>query len=429
MRQSIIGHSTKGDGKAPIFISQPDRSGHLLIVGATGTGKSTLTKNLVKQDIANGFGCTFIDPHGMDAEDILNHIPGHRVKDVLYFNPQDLERPCGFNMLQYVDLDDQYVIAGRLLSAFKHFWHDTHANRLENINRFLSLTLLKEHGNTVLHFERILSDEEYRGQVLRRLTDPALRSFWINQLSTWGKEFRSQSLSPVYNRVGVFTANPMLRNILGHAKSSFDIEHILDAGKIVIVNLAGIDDKSRDFLAAMLFEMYVFWAMRRQKRSGDHWPWHNLYLAEAASFSSSAYALLPEVRKFKLTLSMEIHYLDQFENQRVGDAIVNNCRSIVSFGVGPNDAERLVNRYASDLKVSDFTDLATGEAQALILQDGAQLPVPIRTHRPIMDSYAGKKKEVINQSRSRYGRPREKIEKRVARILAPIEPVGKRRVV
>ena len=408
-----LAYTTKGDGRAPIAITEADRSRHVFAIGQTGVGKSTFIRNLIMQDITEGRGFSFFDPHGADAEDILDYIPSHRIEETIYFNPQDTEHPIGFNLLGGGGEDD--LIVASVIESLRQAWPNSWGARMEHILRNCFYALLSEPGTTILHVQRLLTDKAYRRSVTRKITNIPVKHFWDNEFAGYDHRFRVQAIAPIQNKIGYITSNALLRNILGQTRSRFSIPDIFDNQKIFIANLSGIGAKESDFLGSLLLTAYHMSAMRRRGSQ----PAHHVYLDEVHRFSTPTLAsMLSEIRKKKVSITMAQQFLDQNKDEMVRKALLGNVGTLAVFRVAPADADVLSMALDTEIvSSSELTGLSVGEIYVRTSIEGNQLTQ--RAHiKP--DAYmrkAGRKQSIINDSQRAWGTRREKIEKRIDRIF------------
>jgi hypothetical protein len=218
--QLCIGaHASTGE---PVMLNPEERRRHLYVVGQTGTGKSTLLLNLIRQDLISGEGVAVLDPHGDLAEAALTHIPKSRTNDLVYINPADVERPIGFNPLSRVPHDLKPIVADGVVSAFRHVWPDSWGPRLDYILTNAVRALLDVPGATLLMLPRLLVDDSYRAQLIdRHVSDPVVRSFWISEYAAYNASFRAEAISPIQNKIGKALIEPRLRNMLAPSMPMF----------------------------------------------------------------------------------------------------------------------------------------------------------------------------------------------------------------
>jgi hypothetical protein len=227
------------DVKRCFGIKDKNRAGHIYILGKTGTGKSTLIQNMAASDIRRGRGMALIDPHGDLAEAVLAIIPKSRIKDVVFFNPADLDYPVAFNPLEKVEPDKRHLVVSGLISVFKRLWADQwFGPRMEHILRHSILALLEQPQSTLLDIPRLLTDKYFRGRIVANVSNQSVRDFWLLEFEKYNAWLKSEATAPILNRVGQFLATPLIRNIIGQPRSAFNLRQIMDEGKILIADLA-----------------------------------------------------------------------------------------------------------------------------------------------------------------------------------------------
>ena len=223
-----LGETTFREQRRAFGIKPKDRRHHIYIIGKTGTGKSTLIKNMVIQDLRLGHGVALIDPHGDLVEDILNFIPKTRTNEVVYFNPADTEHPVAINILEAKGDEEKQLVASSLISVFKHLWKDFWGPRLEHILYNCVLALMDTPGQTLLGVYRMLVDEAYRKSIVANIKDPIVKMFWVEDYENYDIRFQKEIISPVQNKVGQLLSSPQMRNIVGQPKSSVDFGFVMD---------------------------------------------------------------------------------------------------------------------------------------------------------------------------------------------------------
>ena len=237
----------------------------MYVIGKTGMGKSTLLENMAIQDIRNGNGICFVDPHGKTADLLLDYVPKERIKDVLYFAPFDMDYPVSFNIMEDVGPDKRHLVVNGLMATFEKIWVDAWSARMAYILQNTLLALLEYPGSTLLGVNRMLVDKEYRKLVVANITDPSVRSFWVDEFAKYTDRYTQEATPAIQNKVGQFTSNPLIRNIVGQSKSTFDIRRIMDEGKILIVNLSKgkVGEGNANLLGSMLITKVYLAAMSR----------------------------------------------------------------------------------------------------------------------------------------------------------------------
>lgn len=423
-----IGQREAWGGQAPFALGRADRRQHSYIVGKTGTGKSTLLRSMILQDIEAGEGVGVIDPHGDLALDLLDHIPPARVRDVVYFNPADQEFPIGFNLLRSVPKERRHLVASGIVTAFKNVWRDSWGPRLEYILYGCIAALVSVDNATLLGAQRMLTDTSYREWVVRQVEDPMVRSFWEDEFAGYDKRLLSEAVAPLQNKIGQLVMTPLLRNILGQVRSRIDLAHVMDRRRIFIANLSKGDigeDKS-NLLGSMLVTAFQLAAMGRSKTpAGERVDWA-LYVDEFQNFATDSFAtILSEARKFRLSLTLSHQYIGQL-TEPVRDAVFGNVGTMISFRVSESDARLLASEYGSGHTSRAFTDLSNYEARVRPLVEGEQVePFLVRTSPPTGTRH-GRSAAIIRRSREAYGTRQFLVENRIERWMGK-EPRPRRR--
>ena len=409
--------ATHTRGKREIFgIRGDDRGKHIYVIGKTGMGKSTMLENMAIQDIQNGEGITFIDPHGATAEKLLNFVPHNRIKDVVYFAPFDTDNPIGFNIMEDVGFDKRHLVVSGLMGALKRIWVDAWSARMEYILQNTLLALLEYQGSTLLDVNRMLTNKPFRAAVVEKVTDPLVRSFWTEEFAAFTDTYTREATPAIQNKVGQFTANPLIRNIVGQAKSTFDLRKIMDEKKIFIVNLSKgrMGETNASLLGSMLVVKIYLAAMSRADEPPvrmAHLPRFYFYVDEFQSMMNEAFAdILSESRKYKLALTLANQYIEQME-ENVRDAVFGNIGTLVVFRVGPFDAEVLETVFEPTFTPEDLVGLGIGQIYLTLMIDGVgSRPFSAETIPPIEQPSISYRDDVIENSRAEYARPRAEID-------------------
>jgi hypothetical protein len=334
-----------------------DRGRHMYIIGQTGTGKSGLLELLTLSDIYYNQGFAVIDPHGDYASNVIKYIPKHRIQDVIYFNPADSEYPIGFNPLELTDSTSKGQISSELVGVLKRMF-ESWGPRLEYILRYTILALLDYPNATLLDITRMLVDKPFRNDVIAHIDDPVVKNFWVTEYASWNEKFASEAVAPVLNKVGAFTANPLVRNIVGQQKSTFNIRQAMDNGKILIVNLSRglVGEDNAAILGSLFVTKIQLAAMSRADIPNleDRRPFY-LYVDEFQNFATDSFAvILSEARKYGLNLTVANQYISQM-SEPVRDAVFGNVGSMVSFRVSPDDSPFLVKYFEPQFEASDLS--------------------------------------------------------------------------
>lgn len=420
-RITYFAETDRRNKRVPFGIKADDRTRHMYIIGKTGMGKSTLIENMVVQDIKNGEGFAFIDPHGKSAALLLDYVPPERLKDVVYFAPFDVDHPISFNVMEDVGPDKRHLVANGLMSAFKKIWGpETWSARMEYILMNSLLALLEYPGSTLLGVSRILTDKEYRKKVVENIKDPSVKSYWTDEFAKYSETYTKEAVPGIQNKLGQFTSNPLIRNIIGQSKSSFNLREMMDERKIFIVNLSKgqLGEGNANLLGGMIITKIYLAAMSRADLTESELkrlPNFYMYVDEFQSFANESFAdILSEARKYKLALVVAHQYIKQMD-EKVADAVFGNVGTQIMFRVGAPDAEVLEKEYAPVFTAEDMVSLGFAQIYLKLMIDGvASHPFSAITLPPIAPPAKSFREQVIASSRELYGRPREEVEKTVA---------------
>jgi hypothetical protein len=416
----IIGERELWGGPEPFGISAVDQRQHIYVIGKTGTGKTTLLRNLIIQHIALGHGVGVIDPHGDLAEELLNHIPPKRADHLVYFNPGDLEFPVGLNVLANVEPDDRHLVASGIVSAFKGIWRDSWGPRLEYILYNAVAALLDCRNATLLGVNRMLTDSDFRAKVVRQIKDPFIRAFWAEEFEGYDDRFRREAIAPIQNKLGQFLLNPVVRNILGQVRNKVSIPFVMDNERLFIANLSKgkLGHEKANLLGSLLTTQFQLAAMARSNRPENERRDFYLFIDEFQNFSTDAFAsILAEARKYRSCLILSHQYIDQLVLP-VRQAVFGNVGTLVSFRVGYTDAEILEKEFGKTFPASSIADLNRYEAVVKLLENGTN-PTPFKAKMlPPFENREGRPDKLILQSRERFGMKRKVIEDKLGRWMA-----------
>ena len=415
-------------GKEITFgLKKNDRLKHVYILGKTGHGKTTLLENMIIEDILNGEGLAFLDPHGDSVQKILDFIPKERIDDVIYFNTTDINHPFAFNPLEKVSWEYRHLVALSLISIFKKIWVDAWSARMEYILTNTLLALLEWPGSTLLDVNRLLSNEDFRKQVISHLQDQVVKSFWTQEFNKYHLQFRTEAVAPIQNKIGQFITNPLIRNIIGQVKSSFDLREIMDNGKILLVNLSvgAIGEETSALLGGLLITKLQLSAMSRvdlpEEKRNDFY----LYVDEFQNFSTESFVnILSEARKYHLGLILSHQYLDQVD-EKITKAIFGNVGTFIIFRLGPVDAEIFTKEFGYLIKLEDFINLPAYHAYVKLLVDNSPTtPFLAKTFPPRQKPEISFKDEIVIINHLKYAKKRATIEMEIAKIYKNAYPVN-----
>lgn len=404
----------RGDNTIFGFL-RDDRGRHIYILGQTGTGKSGALELLTLSDIYYNQGFAVIDPHGDYAQHILRFIPQDRLDDVVYFNPADTAYPIGFNPLEVSDPSLKNHISSELVGVLKRMFENSWGPRLEYILRYTLLALLDYPDATMLDIPRMLTEKPFRQAVITYIDDPVVRNFWEKEFASWNEKFASEAVAPVLNKVGAFTANPMIRNIIGQPKSTFNLRRIMDDGKILIVNLSRglMGEDNAGILGALLVTKIQLAAMGRADMHEDKRRPFYLYVDEFQNFATDSFAvILSEARKYGLNLTVANQYISQM-SEPVRNAVFGNVGTIVSFRVSPDDAPFLQKYFEPQFESTDlinqhnryFVSSMTINGEKALAFSAKTLNLP-KSPEDLMP-------QIVELSRQRYGQAKEEVERRI----------------
>ena len=399
-------------GHNTIFgMPRSDRGRHMYIIGQTGVGKSGMLELLTISDIYSPYGFAVIDPHGDYALSILKRIPEHRVKDVIYFNPADVEFPIAFNPMEVTDATLKTHTASELIGVLKRMF-ESWGPRLEYILRYSLLALLDYPGATMLDITRILTEKKFREEVLGYVGDPVVRNFWNVEFASWNDKFAAEAVAPVLNKVGAFTANPIVRNIIGQPKSSFNIREIMDNRKILIVNLSRglIGEDNASLLGALLVTKIQMGAMSRADvPQAERIPFY-LYVDEFQNFATDSFAvILSEARKYALNLTVANQYIAQM-SLGVRDAVFGNVGSIVSFRTSADDARVMLKYFEPKFEEADMVHMHNRHFVVSMTIEGEKAQAFSATTMPIPPEPPDFSSYIVANSRQQYAVVRDEIE-------------------
>jgi len=402
-------------------IKQKNRRGHMYIIGKTGTGKSSLLGNMAISDIANGYGLALIDPHGDLAETLLQYIPENRIDDVIYFNPGDLEYPIAFNPLENTHADFHHLVVSGLISTFKKIWADFWGPRLEHILRHCLFTLVEYPGSTLLDITRLLTDKDFRQKVVLSIKHPHVKSFWIHEFESYSAWLRSESISPILNKMGQFLTNLPLRNIIGQSKNTFRFRKAMDEGKIIIVNLSKgkLGEDNCTLLGSMIVTQIYLAAFSRSNIAEDQRRPFYMYVDEFHNFITHTFAdMLSESRKYGLNLVLAHQYINQLTDQ-IRNAVFGNAGTMISFRVGSDDAMHLEREF-SPFNSLDLVSLSNYSFYIKLMINGITSEPFSAVTLPLPITMISELEYVREESRRKYCTPRKMVELTTLYRLKPL---------
>ena len=396
-------------------LPRSDRGRHLYILGQTGVGKSGLLELLTISDMYSPYGFAVIDPHGDYAQNVLKRIPPERVKDVVYFNAADTDFPVAFNPLEVYDEKLKTHTCSELIGVLKRLF-ESWGPRLEYILRYTLLALLDYPNATMLDITRMLTDKKFRNSVLQYVKDPVVLNFWNVEFASWNDKFATEAVAPVLNKVGAFTANPLVRNIIGQPKSSFNIRKIMDERKILIVNLSRglVGEDNAALLGALIVTKIQMGAMSRADTPVEERAPFYLYVDEFQNFATDSFAtILSEARKYGLNLTVANQYVAQMM-PTVKDAVFGNVGSIIAFRMSADDAGTMQRYFEPKFSEYDLIHMHNRYFIISLTVNGEKSPAFSGITLQIPPVSNSNEDEIISTSRAIYGRPKSEVEQETA---------------
>ncbi|MFZ3020116.1 MAG: DUF87 domain-containing protein [Minisyncoccia bacterium] len=416
----LLGVNGEGSQQRSVYLSDEDRLRHLYVIGQTGTGKSTLLKNIVIQDIEKGYGVCFMDPHGSDIEEILSRIPADRQKDVIYFDPANLDRPMALNMLEYDEAfpEQKTFVVNELFAIFQKLYGavpESMGPMFEQYFRNATLLTIEdpESGSTLLHVARVLSDRAYRELKLSKCKNPVVVSFWQNIASKAGGDASLANIVPyITSKFDVFLANDYMRPIIAQEKSSLRFREILDNKSILLVNLSKgrLGEINSNLLGLIIVGKILMAAFSRVNISDSERTMFNLVIDEFQNVTTDSIAtIFSEARKYKLSLTVAHQYIAQL-SENISKAVFGNVGTLATFRVGSDDAEYLEKQFTPAFTKTDLSNLPNGVAALKLLANGKPLDAfDIKTYG--FERGTADTDKLKNDSSERYGRNKEEVEK------------------
>lgn len=419
----LVGYAVYRGSEKPVFMLPEDRRRHLYIIGSTGVGKSVLLSNLVIQDIKNGEGVCVVDPHGTLIDDVLPHIPKNRIDDVIIFDPSDIERPVGLNMLE-ADTPEQMDFAiQEMIAIFYKLVTDPAmiGPMFEHNMRNAMLTLMadKEYPGTLADIPRIFTDAEFQKYKLKKVTDPMVRAFWEKEMAKTSDFHKSEMLGYLISKVGRFVENEMIRNIIGQPRSGFNLREVMDNKKILLVNLAKgkVGEVNSNLLGLIIVSKLQMAALARADMPESERNDFFLYIDEFQNFITDSIAtILAEARKYRLNLTIAHQYIGQLltgggvegkqGSSKIKDAVFGNVGTIVCFRIGVDDAETMAKQFTPALNEFDVMNIEKYHAYIrLLIRNAPSRPFTVKMPPP-QKGDPNIVEPIKQLSRLKYGRDR-----------------------
>lgn len=439
----LLGHNTYRGVKREVRFGRKDRRRHHYIIGQTGTGKSSFISYMARQDIQRGDGVCVVDPHGDLIEDILQYIPKERAKDVIVFDPSNLERPMGLNLLEADTPEQQDMASSQATEIFiKIFGDEIFGPRIQHYFRNACLTLMEDpdEGATLIDVPRIFTDDEFMKYKVSKVTNPVVKSFWENEYANTGDRERQEMIPYFSSKFGPFITNAIMRNTIGQAKSAFNIREAMDNQKILLINLSKgkLGGLNTQLLGLVIVAQIQMAAMGRVDTPEEDRKDFYLYVDEFQNFATDTFcSILSEARKYRLSLVMAHQYINQLvvtkygsTSSQIRDAVFGNVGTLQSFKVGAEDGEYLAKEYAPVLTEQDIIGISNYKAyMKLNIKNSTSRPFSLETIWDTTGSSAKVRDIVKKYSSMKYGRKRIFVEQEIsARIGIDIEDLKKKDV-
>lgn len=420
----LIGEAEFRNKRTSFGIKIDDLRRHLYTIGMTGAGKTTLLDTMAIHHIQNGMGVGVIDPHGEFAERLLSFVPKERIDEVVYINPSDTDFPIAFNVMENVAFDFRHNVASSMLAVFKKIWPDVWSARMEYILNNTFLALLEFPDSTLLGINRMLSDKSYRKKMVDELQDPVVKAFWTNEFARYNEKFQTEAIAPIQNKVGQFTANPLVRNIIGQVKSKINLREVMDSGKILIIRLPVglLGETNSQLLGGLLVTKIQQAAMSRIDVPESQRRDFTLIIDEFQNFANESFVkILAEARKYHLSLVIGHQYIEQVPEE-ITAGIFGNVGTIINFRVGPKDAEFIEPQYEPYLTVQDLVNLPNHYFYAKLLVEGiSSTPFLASTLRPPETPNESFREDIVKLSQLKYCTNRKIVDADIAEWIKPIE--------
>ena len=417
----LLGYNEFRGTKKQIRLSTNDRRRHTYMIGQTGTGKSGLLENLAFQDMMDGRGFAFIDPHGDSVEKLLGMVPKERVEDVIYFSPGDMENPIGLNLFEFETQDQRDFLIQEAIAMLYRLYDPGHTGiigpRYEHWFRNASLTIMSDpNGSTFIDIPQVFNDQAFTDEKLKYVTDRTVLDFWNKEMAQTSDANKSEVLGWFVSKFGAFLSNEMMRNVLGQTKSGFNLREIMDNKKILLVNLSkGRTGELNSQLLGMIFVMkFQAAAMGRASVPEDEREDFALYVDEFQNFATDSFqTILSEARKYRLNLVLANQFMTQLTDN-IREAIIGNIGTVISGRIGITDAEILQKKFAPTFDAEDLTKLPNFQTISSVMVNGVPSAAFSMSLVPPMGKPNPQLRDALKKlSAAKYGRPRALVEQEI----------------
>jgi hypothetical protein len=417
----LLGYNEFRGTKKSIRLGINDRRRHAYVIGQTGTGKSVLLENLAYQDMMDGNGFAFIDPHGDSVEKLLGMVPKERVEDVIYFSPGDMENPVGLNLFEFETQDQRDFLIQETIAMLYRLYDPGHTGiigpRYEHWFRNAALTIMADpEGSTFIEVPQVFNDQAFTEEKLKHVKDRTVLDFWNKEMAQTSDSTKSEVLGWFVSKFGAFLSNEMMRNVLGQTKSGFNMRDIMDKKKILLVNLSkGRTGELNSQLLGMIFVMkFQAAAMGRADMPEESRNDFTLYVDEFQNFATDSFqTILSEARKYRLSLVLANQFMTQLTDS-IREAIIGNIGTVISGRIGITDAEILQKKFLPVFEAEDLTKLPNFQTIASVMINGVPSSAFSMSLIPQLGTTNTQLSDALKKlSAAKYGRPRAQVEQEI----------------
>ncbi len=428
----LLGENVFRGQHKKVYLKGEDRRRHVYSIGMTGTGKSTLFENMILQDIRAGRGVCYIDPHGEVVENVLQKMPRERAEDVIYFDPGNMERPIGLNLLEWHRPEEKDFLINEFLLMFYKLFDPNHTGMIgpqfEHWARNAALTVMASpEGGTLIEIPRLFTDDKYREKMLTYVEDPVVLRFWNEQLAKTADFHKSEMFNYFISKFGRFMTNELVRNIIGQPKSGLDFRSIMDEGKILLINLSKgkIGDINASMLGMIIVAKINSAALARQDMPEEQRKDFYLYVDEFQNLATDTFAtILSEARKYRLNLNITHQYISQLPED-VRNAVIGNVGTLISFRIGVDDAKFLAEQFTPVFNETDLLNIERYNAYVKYLVDNSPIrPFSIRTLRDETKPSKQLRDAIVELSNLKHGQDRQTVDRLIRERANIGEGVG-----
>ncbi len=412
---TLLGKTDYRGEEIPFGIKTEDKFRHMYIIGKTGTGKTTFISNMIKSDMEKWKGLALLDPHGDLVDKVIEFVPNNRINDVVLFDVSDSDFPIGFNLLQHSSEEEKVRIVSWVVTAFHKMFEHSRWPRLEYILRNVLLSIVDYPNATIMHILRVLTDKEFRNEVIRHIKDPMVLRFWTNEFLKRNDKQREDAVWPIANKIGQFLSSKIVRNIFGQPRTKLSLRQAMDEGKIVLVNLSKgkIGEDNASMIGSLLVTKFQIDAMSRADIPEHERREFYLYIDEFQNFATKSFAtILSEARKYKLSLIVANQFTAQIMDD-VRNAIFGNVGSILSLTLWHDDAQVISSQFKETITPNDAISIPKLQWYLRMMIDGHTWdPFSVKfTRSETPEDSVEKIEKIRKQSRQRYAIEKERLER------------------